>query len=274
MRKSTNYQLDLPAQSVSFDWDSFNEAATNHGVAMVHWRACRCPIGMVDIGDLRRPHDDHSGCSNGFLYSRAGTVTCLFTSNSLHTQVIDVGLLTGAAAQITVPRYYDNTDVPAEMTTYDRLYLAEEAITVPHWQLVVAHESGVDRLDFPAVKVIDLIDNRGVRYTDIDYQVVDGRIHWTGNNRPIRDLVSGKGQVYTIRYSYRPYFYVKTPLHEVRVSSAFDPISGEKVIRRMPQLFLIQREYVAMKEDQDREAPDSNSARQVTAPPSGNFGPR
>jgi hypothetical protein len=147
-----------PGLAVSFDPSAFDDAIRSQGVQLVHFRAMRCPVGLTDRYDQRRPHDDHSGCSNGFIYTEAGTITCLFTGVTEDQKQNDVGLLDGSTVQVTAPRFYDETTDEVQITPFDRLYLLEDAVSVPHWQLVEAHATGRDKLSFPVVNVIDVMD--------------------------------------------------------------------------------------------------------------------
>lgn len=264
------YETDLPDAAISFDVDQFDNAIRSQGVTFVHWRAMRCPVGLIDENDIRRPHEDHSGCSNGFLYTKAGEITCLFTGNSTSTQLTEVGAMDGSSVSITLPRRYDDTGRPLYIAPFDRLFLKEEELVVPDWQIFRANNNR-EKLRFPAVTIQDLVDSRNNRYTDQDFSIEAGQIVWTGTNRPGTDE-QGRGLVCSVRFTYRPYWYVKQLLHEVRVSQAADPFTGERRIHRMPQAAVLQREYVFEKNDNDEEAPDS--PRQVQPPDPSIFGPR
>lgn len=263
-----------PEVAVSFDPQAFDDLIRTQGVEFVHFRAMRCPVGLVDRYDIRRPHEDHAGCSNGFLYTKAGLVTCGFLGNSTQPTNFDSGWMDGSTVQVTSPRFYDNSNEPVQFAPFDRLYLSEEAITVPHWQLVEHHITGRDKLSFPAVRVVDLVDTEGLRYEQgTDFQIVNGHVVW-GARRPKIDPETGKGVIYAVRFQYRPYWYIKNMVHEVRVAQIQDPISGVRRVERMPQACVLQREYVFEKEDRDAKAPNPSSPRQVAEPGDGSFGPR
>lgn len=270
------YEIVLPKSAVSFDAQAFDEAIRDHGVPFIHFRSMRCPVGLTDRYDASRPHDDHAGCSNGFVYTEAGTVTCLFLGNSKSTDPSEVGFLGQAQVQVSFPRTYDNPPEEAvSVAPFDRLYLADPNILVPNWQTFDANIIGMDRMAFPVAKVYDLIDSSYRRYVQgQDFEIVDGQIKWIDGRTPGIDIVTGKGKVCSIRYGYRPYFYIKHLLHEVRVAQARDEISGQRVLLRMPQAAVIQREYVFENEDRDSQALDAASLRQIKEPGSGSFGPR
>jgi hypothetical protein len=268
------YSTEMPNAAVSFDVDAFDELIRSQGVTFVHWRAMRCPVGMIDPFDSRRPHEDHSGCSNGFLYTKAGVITASFQGNGNQANVGELGVTDGSTVSVTMPRFYDGTQTPVYMAPFDRLYLAEENLVVVNWQLFQADPLGRDKLNFPAVTVQDLVDSQAKRYEQPDFEIREGRIVWLTGNRPGLDPETGKGLVCSIRYTYRPYWYVKTLVHEVRVSQAENPITGAREIVRMPQAIVLQREYIFEKEDRDPESVKPDSPRQVQAPEGPRFGPR
>lgn len=263
-------------QAIAFDPEDFDDAIRSQGIQLVHYRAMRCPVGLIDQYDSRRPHDDHSGCSNGFIYTEAGTITCLFTGVTDDQKQQDVGLLDGSTVQVTAPRFYDDDegfqgDVEVQIAPFDRLYLKEEAVTVPHWQLATAHVTGRDKLSFPIKSVIDVMDAKGKRYLAGDYRVDDGQLVWV-NQGPGVDPNTDKGIVFAIRYTYRPYFYVSRIMHQVRVAQVETMI--DRQVMRMPQSFLLSREYVYENQQNDEQAVEPTNSRQMKAPGTGRFGPR
>lgn len=270
------FQMQIPPQAVSFDPDGFDSFIRNQGVEMEHFRSMKCPVGMTDPDDvMRRPHDHHQGCSNGFVYTLAGTVTCSFLGNSKESRYQDYGRVDGSTVSATFPRTYDDkSEVEVSMCQYDRLYLKEKAITVVNWHTFAAHITGVDRLQFPAVHVSDLMDSHGKRYVEgLDFVVREGKIHWVDGVGPGIDPQTGKGVVCSVRYSYRPFWYVARMEHEVRVAQVEDEY-GERSLKRFPQQARLQREVWFEKEERDAEAPNPNSARQKPGPADGSFGPR
>jgi hypothetical protein len=266
---SNDLPMQLPDNAVSFDADAFDDLIRNQGVRMVHWRSMRCPVGMVDPDDImRRPHEHHQGCSNGFVYTRAGEVTCSFLGNSKEVNLRDYGRMDSAAVQVTFPRTYDDKPTtPIQMCQYDRLFLKEEAITVVNWHTFAAHVTGRDRLQFPAVTVNDLMDAHGKTYVaGLDFDIVEGQIVWRG-------VGPGAGTVCSVRYSYRPFWYVERMIHEVRVAQVEDDYGNRNLIR-MPQQASLKREAWFEKEQRDSEAPNPTSPRQKQGPSDGGFGPR
>lgn len=275
-----NRDLGLEAQAFTFTHEAFDLAVHSQGITLQHFQAMPCPIGKIDKFDIRSSsHDDHGSsglgaCSNGFLYRPAGNITCLFLGNNTNWKTEETGTLTGATVRITIPRTYDDNTNSAQVLPYDRLYLLDDAITVDNWQLVQTNLNGVDKLNFPVVSVIFLVDSSGKQYySSIDYEIVNGQIKWLTQNRPGIDDTTGLGVVYSIRYRYRPYWYISDLIHEVRVAQAEE--NGQRVVKRMNQQVVAQREYVFESDKNDPESVTPNSPRQNQPPGRGPvFGPR
>lgn len=274
-KEQSGISLDgLPFQ-VHFNPADIDEFIVAHSIPFIHYRAMRCPGGMKHKYDARNAEDCHLGCSHGYLYTQAGTVLCASTGNSSKLAQYDPGLLTGSSISVTPPRYYaDERDPtrPVQLLQFDRMYLTDDTIVVPMWETFEAHQTGVDRLRFPVVEVVDLIDNLGRRYQTGDFQVSDGKLVW-GQNRPGEDPDTGKGRVCSVRYLYRPYWYVSQLVHEVRVSTVDDP-DGKVVTARLPQSAILQREYLFETEARDPQAPNPDSPRQAPGPYNGGFSAR
>ncbi len=278
---SADYRIQFPVgESVTFDIEALDTLIKSQGVMLEHWRAMRCPVGVIDRYDsLRRPHEHHENCSNGMIYTLAGTFQGTFTGNGLSGKADPTGTLDSSSATIIIPRFYTNEDgslgdriYPAP---YDRLYYADPNVLVSNWEVMEAHITGQERLSFPATKVFDLIDARGVRYREGDYQVVNGNIVWQGQNQPGQEVEVGKGRVYSLRYLYRPFWYVSRMIHEIRLTSVNNEITGERIAEMAQKLVSTQREYIFLNEENDSNAPDATSARkQWNAGNDGSFGPK
>lgn len=271
------YDTPFPvAEAVDFDPLAFDDAVQGKGVLVVHFSSMRCPVGMIDKHDsIRRPHPDHEGCSNGFVYHKEGPLQVLFSGNSKGASQHELGILDSSQAQWTFPRYYIdecNCNRPIYAAPFDRFYLADERILVPSWELIEASPSANDRLSFPAIQILNVMDNLGREYKLGDYEILkNGILHWLTPNQPGIDPETKKGRVFSIRYLYRPYWYLERMLHEVRVSQINDPMTGERRTERLPQTASMQREYVYFNEQKDGEARDPTSSRQQRGPADGSF---
>lgn len=267
MANYRSMQIKLPEEVVDFDQEAFDNIVRRVGVPLVHYKALRSPVGMSDRNDLRKPNEDHTGTnSHGFIYKKAGLVTVMFTNVSNSNRIMEAGEMDGSTVQVTLPRFYDDKpDNSVRAVRYDRLYLTDERITVSDWQMFTSHESGFDRLTFPVVEVEYLIDSYGREYEQsVDFVIWEGQIKWTGNRPPANTVCS-------VRYQYRPYWYVSRLVHEVRVTNREDMMGNRETVR-MPIMVMLQREFVFENQTNDPSAPESS--RQNMAPAQGSFGPR
>lgn len=268
---------------MSFDVDAFDSLIRSHGVVLEHWAATLCPIGIQDMDDMRS-HFNHSECSNGFIYEKVGEVEGWIHSNGSNPKWEPYGIQDGSTVYLTLPRHYEKRfdgqpcELPIMVQHYDRVYLRDAQVTVLNSQRFEHHQSGIDRLAYPAVKVFSLMDSYGKKYrAGVDFDVIDGLIKWYPNKSPGYNPGggldgSGSGIVCSVRYSYRPYYYVQQIVHEVRVSKDVNPYTGEESLIRMPYEILLRREYAF--ENEERVAREKSSDRDVPSPRSGGFGPR
>lgn len=267
----------LPNVLVTLDLDAFDNFIRGQGVKLRHYRAMKCPVGMIDMYDTRHPHEDHPGCSNGFIYELAGIVTCQFTSNSDKNRQQDMGQVDGSTVQASAPRFYDdNPTLPVHIVPFDRFYLDEDNITVVNWQIFEHNLSGVDKMRFPVEEVESLIDSSGDKYYQNDHFTLDkGVLVWDKRAKnPGYDLTQEKGTICSIRYKYRPYWYVSSLNHEIRVAQQ-QQLDGSRKIQRTGQAFTLQREYVFESKQKDPESDvNINDLRSSVGPRDASFGPR
>lgn len=270
-------QLQIDFEAVAFDPDGFDGLIRANGVKMLHFRSLLCPVGLQDPDDTRRPHDHHADCSNGFIYTPAGEVTIGFLNNSSQQVFVDPGRLDGSTVNAVIPRTYDDSGDRVDLAQHDRLYLKDEEgrdpITVTTNQVVAASVLGDDRLAYPVVEVVDLVDANGRRYAQgVHFDVVQGRIRWVPNVGPGVDAATTKGIVYSVRYRYRPFWYVKNLVHEARLSQTVGE-DGERALTRFPQQAVLQREFWHRNAEVDPDVDDPEHRQRAQAP-DGQFGPR
>lgn len=262
-------QIDMPStEAIHMDMGYTDGVISGQGLLFEHWQAMPCPVGKDDPYDIRKAHADHAGCSNGNLYYFAGNMVCISTGISKDIRAMDVGVVVGSTMQITVPRFYEgNENKEAVPATSDRLYLKDDNSRVIATQLFEHNISGIDRVKYPIMKVELLIDSHGTRYYQGEHFDLDGgQIRWRGTAQPGMNPATGHGEVCSIRYQYRPYWYIERFLHDLRILR-----SGEDSVAA-PKAALIQREYVYEDERNDPQA--APSPRQGAAPSHGSFGAR
>ena len=263
----------IPEEQISWDAQAFDDLLTGQGVTLVHFRAMRCPIGATDRNDVHHPNEDHEGCSNGFMYHKAGCVTAWFGNNPTRPLVLPEGMLESSSTLLTLPRHYDGTEEHVIVAPYDKFYLKDCELQVVTWEMVEAHSTGIDRTQYPVVAVEHLVDSRGITYAcGVDFEIRAGKIVWLGQNRPGFDVRLGKGVVYSIRYRYIPHWFVQQLLHEIRVAQITDQVTFERHVERLPYGVALQREYVFLNADRDKEGKDVEAARSPES--GGSLGPR
>lgn len=268
--------LDFSGSSlIRFDIDAFNSFIQANGVKLEHWKAITCPIGMTDSLDTRSPHHEHAGqCENGYIYRKAGIVEATFTNNSAMTSLGEVGLLDGSVVNVTMPQFYsDSPEKQIYVQLYDRFLIADLAVLVPNTQKVEAHITGIDRLTYRAESVEYIIDSHGQEYSSSDFTLVNGNIQWVSDHRPGYSPDLNKGDIYSIRYLYTPFFYCNKIIHEVRVASQVDFVSGARTLARVPYSCLLSREYCMQNKERSDNSGENDNRTQF-GPRDGSFGPR
>jgi hypothetical protein len=79
--------LELPNTSIQLDLPAIDDFLRSHGVKLTHYRAIRCPVGLTDRDDVNASHEDHADCSNGYLYTKAGDMSCFFLGQLTTTRM-------------------------------------------------------------------------------------------------------------------------------------------------------------------------------------------
>ena len=265
--------LEDHLEQLSFNPEAFDEFIRSQGVTFVHYRALPSPLGKIDRDDIRHSFSDFGQVSNGFIYIKAGEFTAAMTSNSQKIQEQPDGLYDFSTAYITIPRFYDNSQERVILSHYDRIYLKDIESEVINFQMVEASIRGSDRLQYPAIKVEHIIDSQGKCYAENqDFKIDEyGNIQWCGQNQPGIDPKTQKGRVYSIRYRYNAFWYIKELVHEIRVSQVTDPDTFDRKVERMPYFAAIQREYVF---ENIKQNDSYDNQREVQAPPQNKLPPR
>jgi hypothetical protein len=250
----------LPNEQISIDVDAVDNIIRGKGAPLIHFRAMKCPVGLEDPNDSRRTHDDHSGCSNGFVHIPIGRVTASLTSNPNKMQHQDFGWYDGSTIMATFPRFYDSDpDLQVLIRPYDRLYLEQEDILTGTWEVMARRKDGrPDRFEFPITKIEHLLDSNNKPYTAADYRITNGDIIWNDARGP--EL----GQVYSCWYQYRPYWLVERLIHEIRLFPTHDFVSTDQVrMTRMGFGAVLQREYVHRTQPPDLQSTRDRNRQQL-----------
>lgn len=278
-------QFSRPFEAVRPDMPAENFFIANQGIKFWHYVAVVDPIYQVNSGDARHSFDQEENGQfedqgrfhreNGFIYFRKEIVYGIFQSNSKDLKYLTAGLYTDSGAMVTVDRYYKATGEKVEISENDKLVPCE---LPSEFFTTISHKfdhnpTGIDRLQFRAINVSHLIDSQGIIYIQgEDFNLRQGCIEWiNGKNRPGIDPISGKGRVCGVRYTYRPFFYIKLVVHDIRIKPSLHPVTGEVSATAGPILVQVQADWVYL---QRRTAADNVSDAELSAGDTSNTGPR
>lgn len=230
--------------SVAYDLQAFEDLVQAHGLVFVHYVAMKDPIGLISKTDLRRPNaiqDDH--LSNGLYYIESGKIRGLMSGNTKETRASSGGITDPGIAQLTPSLTYLESDTGVYLSPYDRLYLEESAVLTTRSDLVNTSQAGLDRLPFPAVDVLYLVDSEGNRFEKSEFSIVNGKIQF-GAKRP--------SSVYSVKYTYRPFWLVHRMVHDLRVIQSLDYM-GQREVKQAHQSCILQREYMFLNAMQNEQ---------------------
>lgn len=251
--EGTQQVFNLFEYQQSFDKDAFNALIKGQGVKVTHYRAIPDPTGMASIGDIHAVQSKRQS-SDGYLYKEVGKMFATFLGNSSQWQVEVEGLIKSDTAVMTMPmEYIDCKNKAVIIGNNDRFYIDDIEVKVLAAHYVEASSTGVDKLQYPALCVQDLIDADGKDYKQgVHFELTkEGFVKWTSQERPGQNDKTGRGTVYSIVYEYIPYFVVVKLLHEIRVSQITDPMTGDRTLERMPYQVLVSRENVLSDQNKD-----------------------
>jgi len=247
---------------IKFNLDVQEQFANDKGVVFEHYAAIPSPIGLKDRGDYRRPETLDTISEGGYIYKKMGEFVGTLLGNSLDYsfgQGAEGGIYDASMGRLVLPRKYSVscTDVDfISLLPGDRVYAKDIELKVPNTQRAEYNPNGQDYLQYPVKDVVYLQDSRGKEYKcGTDFKITkDGNIDWiNGGNNPGTDPDTGKGRVYSIRYSYVAFWYIERLLNEIRITNSSDSKSPE----RLPYHAVVQREYVYRNKNRG-EPPDTN----------------
>jgi len=274
-----------PWDAVRPDFAAENLHIANQGLKFFHYMCVPDPILQHNAGDVRHSfgyddgnqqfeNNDRFQRENGFIYVKKGVIYGTFMNNSKDFKNIAAGLYGASGATISMDRYYKDTTEKITVSENDKLIpceLPSEFFSV-NWQKFTHNPTGIDRMQFKVCEVLFLIDSDGVAYQkDQHFQVVNGYIQWIdGASRPGIDEQTGSGKVCAIRYTYKPFYYIKTVLHDIRIRPKLEP-DGNVTPKAGPVLAMVQADWVYL---QHRTQEDKDTAQVLESGDGGNTGPR
>lgn len=265
-------ELNLPGDNIAFDVERLEQFIRSHGVTCEVYSAMYCPIEVTDA-NANRIHN-HGNCQNGFLYRYEGKTTVSFTGNVTAPDMTESGVQDNSMVMATFPLYYDDCpDKAVVLGQFYRIYISDCPTAVVNSEKIEHHASGTDKPSYPIEKMLRLADNHGKEYHEgADYDIVDGLIKWKPNKSPGIDVDLNRGNIISMLYTYKPFYYVSRLPHEIRVSRRDNPMTGEAEVLRMQTQVALQREWMFDQAVRDNDG--KGTARTAAAPRSGGFGPR
>lgn len=244
----------------------FEQFIKAQGVRMIHSRPVPCPY-VRSIANL--DHDPACNqCFNGFLYYHPTEFIGAFMGNMLERKFGLNGTWDIDQCQIIVPVFNQQNEI-MDVQYFDQIMLPDAPL-VRYYQRVEHNQVGIDRLHFPAVTVDFLIDNSGKRYRpDVDFVVSEGKIKWTGTQRPAWDPSLDRGGIYSVNYYTRPTFTVLQLPHHLRLAQTQSPdgAGSPNVTARFPQLAVCRKDFIPFDSTDKVGEPDGPEPRD------GSFGP-
>lgn len=244
--------------NIGFSLKAQEMFAKNRGIIMVHWAAIPSPIGLKDRGDYRRSDSLDTISENGFIYKKIGEFTGTIVGNnrSNDNKSAEGGIYDNSTARVVIPKFYNDSDKEISLLPGDRVYAKDLELKVDNYQRADYNPSSVDYLQFPVVCVAFLQDSNGIEYIQGKHFKInkDGNIKWIdGQKNPGIDPDTGKGRVYSVRYTYLAFWYVYQLINEIRITNT----DTNKEPARLPYHAVIQREYIYHVKNRG-EAKDTN----------------
>jgi hypothetical protein len=240
--------------TVKDDLEATNHLISNNGLRFKHYMAIPYVVGSSEADGARDwdgqdvPVENDNIVDNGFLYKYAGDVYAVFTSNNQQMRQTSLGYFNDSQAMVTFNKFYRDSDKIVTISEFDRLIPCEPPAEFRHVNFQKLHHnpSGIDHLQFMVDQMIYLGDSTGREYTEgIDFCLHQGSIKWlSSGSRPGLDPRSGKGRVISVRYTYKPSFYVKQIMHSIRTHATIDNITGEIRTQSGPIAGMIQVDFV------------------------------
>lgn len=231
---------------VKFNLTNQDDFVKHRGIVFEHWAAVPSSIGLSDKGEYRRSEVSDTITSNGFIYTKVGEFTAVLVGNSHSKNEIDAGLFDNSVGRLILPRFYNarkpSNKKPISLLPGDRVYVKDLVLSVENYQKVNFNHAGlIDYLQFPATSVSFLVDSFGRQYQfGKDFKLDNnGNIVWDAKNNPGINPKTGKGNVYSIRYSYNAFWYVNQLINEIRITT-----DENNKPTRMPYSVSVQREYI------------------------------
>lgn len=238
-------QYDPTFLGMTIDPTIFNALLAQYGVKLLHEKAYPCPNYVGDIG-LQQHDPDCTICENLMVHYDGKELIGYFSTNDMVRNYLSGGFWEKGTAHLTVPSYYvGNPDDQVYVSFFDRFTLLD--FEDRFYEVLHKSRTNVDKLHFKALKVEQLRTATTIYEQGRDFIINQaGNIEWLNNNRPAQNLLTGKGEIFSVSYLHRPVYRVLTMLHEGRFTQ-LSYTSPDRIPVRMPQQMIIKKDYLVDK---------------------------
>lgn len=223
--------------------DAFDQLLNNRGIRFIHKISAPCPnINVLDDNnhDPECPFCDQSQ----ILYVAEKEIFGVLSNNTLEKMYEIQGVWEVGTAVITFPTCYNASQEQADFNTFDQLICPDFEIRLS--DLKAYEGDSITKCKYPIVRAVNITSiSDGVLRTyseGVDYDIVNGDIHWIDGKQPPYNQIEEIGEVLSITYVANPVYNVVQTLHELRVTQ--EMINGVKTAIRLPQQVLVKRDFL------------------------------
>lgn len=235
----------LPGKNrISLTDVDFDELIRTQGVRVQVYRSMLCPnLKSIDGGE----HNiDCKICNNGFIDLEPMESMAFIQNQGLDTKYLPEGHYDANTVVATFP-------IGTEVTYFTLVKLCD--YTDIFYEVIKRQEFEIDKLKYKALKVNVIVDYQGKQYyANQDYKLdVNGNIAWFHGKGP------KKGTLYSIHYELQLGFRIQSAQHANRFAQILK--GGNVKMTKMPEQWIMAREYLVHAEDQQGKPIKSNKIR-------------
>lgn len=250
-KKRGTFPLDNPYDqlypNLELDPAQFNAMIYSFGTMGRHEKVAICPNYNGNLGSGEHALDCKI-CENGFVHFDPTDMVMFLSTNEMVKSFLRAGWWEQGTAFLSTPSFTpEGEDNNVYMNSFDRITMLN--VEDPMIELIHKSDGMIDKLKYKAIKVEYLATKTKVYTEDNQFKLNEnGDILWLSNDKPGRDLVTGLGEIFTIRYLYRPVWRVLRMMHEGRYSNLSMQRKSRQPVR-FPQQSLIKKDFLVTKKD-------------------------
>jgi hypothetical protein len=234
--KTQTFQKEAHSSGrVDFNVAQFEKVIKEKGTRVKVFRTVFCP-NVKSIDGAEHNIDCKQCNGSGFLDVHPIDTISLIQNQSLEKMPFVEGMVDGNSVAATF-----STGI--ELQYFTKVELMD--FTEPFFQRILRQEGNVDVLKYRAHHVNVLIGQNGKEYYgDIDFSLdANGSIAWKPNRGP------NPGDIYSIHYESAVQFRAVRAMHTNRFSQYFDKTLGGAVHTKLPEQWLLQKEFMVKRTD-------------------------